>query len=266
MSDAASKLLEQLGFNEDEKKRVVKIVEGVYSSLQFRKLTYLMPLKKEDRAGKRIMFLQKDIDDYRLFMIYCYNQFVKDLDNHVFTVPIDDAILMKDKVYKKIIISDPPLSEEDKIEVLQRKTNRSFPVTQILYNDMMSKIEKTCEKILDTVGDKIASDPAKLATIMHFVINTVHVAETEAIQLMDTGSQSVHGDPCDANKYLGVDWSFLGIFGALPKECAEKVDSTKISIVGPVTLQTSNKIVGGKRDSKRSKGQLRTRKKYHSNV
>ena len=57
MSDAASKLLEQLGFNEDEKKRVVKIVEGVYSSLQFRKLTYLMPLKKEDRAGKSIMFL-----------------------------------------------------------------------------------------------------------------------------------------------------------------------------------------------------------------
>jgi hypothetical protein len=257
MSDPASKLLEQIGFNPDENKRIVKMVEDVYSSLLFRKLTYLMPLKKEDRSGKRIEFLKKDIDNHRLFMIYCYNQFVKDSDNHVFTVPIDDAILKKDKVYKKIIISDPPLSEEDQIEILQSKTNRSFPVTRILYNDMMSKIEKTCEKILDNVGDKIASDPAKLATIMHFVIDTVHVAETEAIDLMDAGSQG-NGDPCDANKHFGVDWSFLGIFDALPKDCVEKVDSTKISIVGPVTL------VGGKsrkQGSKRSKRQLRTSKK-----
>jgi hypothetical protein len=271
MSDAASKLLVQLGFNDDEKKRVVKMVEDIYNSLLFRKLKYLLPLETGERPGKTIDFLKKDIDNHRMFMIYCYNQFVKQSNDEYFTVPIDDAILRNDNVYKRLLNSDPPLSEDDKIEVLQEKTNRAYYVTLEIYNDMMSKIEKTCEKVLDIVGDNIMSDPAKLAIIMHFVIDTVHVAEIDSIDLINTGSENKEpGDPCDANKHFGVDWSFLGIFPKLPKECSDKFDSTKISIVGPVTLvQSENKIVGGKsrkRVSKRSKRQLRTGKKYLRNV
>lgn len=262
---SASKLLEQIGFDNDEKKRVVKMVEDIYTSLLFRKLKYLLPLEKGERAGKRIDFLKKDIDNNRLFMIYCYNQFSKTSDQ--FSVPIDDAILKKDAVYKKILNSDPPLSVEDQIDALQGKINRQYFVTRDIYVTMMSKIEKTCEKILDNVGDNIANDPAKLAIVMHFIIDTVHIAEMDSIELMkkdpvseDTGPEDV----CNANKHFGVDWSFLGIFDKLPKECVEKVDSTKISIVGPVTLVQSDKIVGGKSRKRGSKGRKRQTKWHHN--
>jgi hypothetical protein len=282
MSDAASNPLEKLGFNDDEKKRVVKMVEDIYNSLSFRKLKYLLPLEKGERTGKLIDFLKKEIDDNHLFMIYCFNQFVKQSNDEYFLVTINDEILMKDKVYKRLLNSDAPLSEEDKIEVLQEKTNRAYFVTRDIYIDMMHKIENTCEKVLEILGDDIANDPDKLAIAMQFVFDTVRVAQIDSIEIMkkeelekENEEEEEEEDPCDANRHFGIDWSFLGIFHKLPKECVEKAnmaDSTKISIVGPVTLvqnENKNSVYGGKsrkRVSKRGKKKLRTGKKYLRNV
>ena len=76
---------------------------------------------------------------------------------------------------------------------------------------------------------------------MLFIIDTVHITETELIssvidKVQDEGEGKDKGDPCDANKYLGIDFSFLGFFDKLPEECESKNESTKISIVGPVEL------------------------------
>ena len=121
MSDKASQILEKLGFTDDEKKKVIIIVKAIYSGLLFRKIAYLMPLENEARQAKRIEFLQKDIDEHRLLMIYCYNQFVKKSDDDsVFTVPIED-VLEKDEFYNKLIKMESSLSDEDRIEKLQAK-------------------------------------------------------------------------------------------------------------------------------------------------
>lgn len=80
---------------------------------------------------------------------------------------------------------------------------------------------------------------------MLLIFNTVHDTE---IKLMDSavdkgkseGDETEDkGDPCDANKYLGIDFSFLGFFDKLPEECVSKNESTKISIVGPVNVQST---------------------------
>ena len=248
MSDKASQILEKLGFTDDEKKKVIIIVKAIYSGLLFRKIAYLMPLENEARQAKRIEFLQKDIDEHRLLMIYCYNQFVKNSgDDSVFTVPIED-VLEKDEFYNKLIKMESSLSDEDRIEKLQAKTNRSYKVTEHIYEDMMLKIKMACDVVLKNVGNL---DPEKMTVIMHFVFNAVHIAETESISLMDKDKVTiVEKEPCDAKKYLGIDLSFLGIFDELPKECAIKNDKTilKMRMVEPVRT-----IVGGKRKTRRRK-------------
>ena len=248
MSDKASEIMEKLGFTAEEKKKVITIVKAIYSGLLFRKLSYLMPLEKEERQAKRIEFLQKDIDDHRLLMIYCYNQFVKNPENDsIFTVPIED-VLEKDEFYNKLIKMESSLSDGDRIEWLQQKTNKSYKVTEKIYDDMMLKIKKACGVVLKKVGEL---EPVKMTIMMHFVFNAVHIAETESITLMDKDKVTiVEKEPCDANKYLGIDLSFLGIFDDLPKECAIKNDKTilKMRIVEPVRA-----IVGGKRKTRRRK-------------
>lgn len=266
MSDAASKLLDQLGFDDDEKKRVVTLVEDIYSSLAFRKIKHLYPLKKGEREEKHVEFLKNDIDEERFFKIYSFNKFVNESNDEYFSVPIDDKILRNDKVYKRLLNSDAPLSIEDEIEILQEKTNKSYFATLDIYNEIMSKIKKTCEKVLEIVGDNIANDPEKLAIVMHFVIDTVHVAEYDSIEIMKKKKRDEieQMDPCDINKKFGVDWSFLGIFPKLPKDCADKKNSTKISIVGPITLvseKAPNVQTGGKtrRRGFKVKGQRQTK-------
>lgn len=267
--------LQQLGFNAAEKKQVVKMVEDVYSSLSFRKINYLFPLRKRQRVGKRVEFLKKEIDDKRLFNIYCFNRFVKDSNDKHFKIPIDDAILRKDKVYVRLLNLDPPLSEDDKIQVLQEKTKRSYFATLRIYNETISKIKKACETILDIVDDNIASDPAKLTTFMRFIIDTVHVAEHDSIGIMQKNIELKNAqrmkknteleeeeDPCDANTQFGVDWSFLGIFPKLPKDCADKKNSTKISVVGPVSVVQS----GGKTRRRGSKDKSRRQTKTRHNI
>jgi len=279
MSDAASTFLKKMEFSDDEKKGIVEMIKDIHDKLQFKKIIQLLPLEISQRPAKQIEFLKEEIANRRKLMIYCYNQVVNknnqsdDSELRAFSVKIDESILKKDKVYKKILEFTPPLLEGDKIEQLQYKIHREYPVTKDVYNEMISKIEKTCKKILEHVGDVIAKDPEKLAFIMLLVIDTVHDAEIKAIPFINDKSDEKETeeakkteDPCDANKRLGVDWSFLGIFPKLPNECVEKVDSTKISIVGPV------KLSGGRTSKKRStwrhlsKGKRRRKTKWRRNI
>ena len=63
-------------------------------------------------------------------------------------------------------------------------------------------------------------------------------------KVQDEGEGKDKGDPCDANKYLGVDFSFLGLFDELPEECESKKESTKISIVGPIEVRSTDGSTG----------------------
>jgi hypothetical protein len=247
----ADELFKKLNFSISEREKVKKIVKGIYAGLLFRKATTLIPLDSEKRQAKRMDFLKQDIDNHRLFMIYCYNNFTelqlsknsKDSKDElrVFTVPIE-GILENDDFYKKLLKKqknmDELMSIGDRIEKLQQKTKKSYNPTELMYADMMAKIEKTCKKVLTLIGIK---DPVKLSIIMLFIFDTVHITETELInsvidKVKDEGEGKDKGDPCDANKYLGIDFSFLGFFDKLPEECQSKNESTKISIVGPVEL------------------------------
>ena len=249
----ADELFKKLNFSIGEREKVKKIVKGIYTGLLFRKATTLIPLDSEKRQAKRMDFLKRDIDDHRLFMIYCYNNFVELQATPVqetsksknelrfFTVPIE-GILEYDEFYKELLKKQKKMDElmsiEDRIEKLQNKTNKSYRATELMYADMMEKIEKTCQKVLTLISTK---DPVKLTTVMLFIIDTVHITETELIssvidKVQDEGEGKDKGDPCDANKYLGIDFSFLGFFDKLPEECKSKNESTKISIVGPVEL------------------------------
>ena len=241
----ADELFKKLNFSIVEREKVKKIVKGIYTGLLFRKATTLIPLDSEKRQAKRMDFLKQDIDDHRMFMIYCYNNFVelqrsKD-ELRFFTVPIE-GILEYDDFYKKLLKKqknmDELMSIGDRIEKLQKKTKKSYRATELMYADMMAKIEKTCQKVLTLISTK---DPVKLTTVMLFIIDTVHITQTELIgsivdKVQDEGEGKDKGDPCDANKYLGIDFSFLGFFDKLPEECKSKNESTKISIVGPVEL------------------------------
>ena len=251
----ADELFKKLNFSIGEREKVKKIVKGIYAGLLFRKATTLIPLDSEKRQAKRMDFLKRDIDDHRLFMIYCYNNFVELQATPVqetsksknelrfFTAPIE-GILEYDVFYKKLLIKqkkmDKLMSIGDRIEELQNKTKKSYKKTELMYADMMAKIEKTCQKVLTLISTK---DPVKLTTVMLFIFDTVHITQTELIgSIIDKdegeGKDEVKdkGNPCDANKYLGVDFSFLGFFDKLPEECESKNESTKISIVGPVEL------------------------------
>jgi hypothetical protein len=244
----ADELFKKLNFSISEREKVKKIVKGIYAGLLFRKATTLIPMDSEKRQAKRMDFLKQDIDNHRLFMIYCYNNFVelqlsKDSKDElrVFTVPIE-GILENDIFYKKLLKKqknmDELMSIGDRIEKLQYKTKKSYKPTELMYADAMAKIEKTCKKVLTLIGIK---DPVKLSIIMLFIFDTVHITETELInsvidKVQDEGEGKDKGDPCDANKYLGIDFSFLGFFDKLPEECQSKNESTKISIVGPVEL------------------------------
>ena len=248
----ADELFKKLNFSISEREKVKKIVKGIYTGLLFRKATTLIPLDSEKRQAKRMDFLKQDIDDHRMFMIYCYNNFVelqlsKDSKDELrfFTVPIE-GILESDDFYKKLLKKqknmDELMSIEDRIEKLQKKTKKSYRATELMYADMMAKIEKTCQKVLTLISTK---DPVKLTTVMLFIIDTVHITQTELIgsivdKVQDEGEGKDKGDPCDANKYLGIDFSFLGFFDKLPEECKSKNESTKISIVGPVELQSTD--------------------------
>lgn len=264
----ADELFEKLGFSNDEQEKVKKIVKCIYAGLLFRKATTLIPLDSKKRQAKRVDFLKQDIDDHRLFMIYCYNNFVelqvskdskdskgsKDSKDELrfFTAPIE-GILEYDDFYKKLLIKqkkmDKLMSIEDRIEELQKKTKKSYKKTELMYADMMAKIEKTCQKVLTLISTK---DPVKLTTVMLFIFDTVHITQTELIgsivdKVQDEGEGKDEvkdkGNPCDANKYLGVDFSFLGLFDELPEECESKKESTKISIVGPVNVQSTKEPI-----------------------
>jgi hypothetical protein len=70
--------------------------------------------------------------------------------------------------------------------------------------------------------------------------------KTEGNKTEGNKTKGYKGDPCNANKYLGIDLSFLGFFDALPEECELKKESTKISIVGPIEVRNSNQYGGNK--------------------
>lgn len=259
----ADEIFKKLGFSNSEMKKVQEIVKGIYSSLLFRKIGYLMPLSGEDRESKRVEFLKRDIDDHRLLMIYCYNIFAEQMrfnkdskdPMRFFSMPIEE-VLERDDFYKKLILKEKetPLSTDERIGELQKKVNRSFMATKLIYADMLSKIKKTCNEILKIVGDNIGKDSQKLSIIMRFVINSVHIAETDSIAFAvakkEVKDDDAKKDPCDVNKYLGVDWSFLGLFDELPEECKKKNDSIKISVVDAVKVDTK---VGGARKTIRNK-------------
>jgi len=249
----ADELFRKLEFSNDEREEVKKIIRGIYDSLLFRKISFLMPLTNEKREIKKMEFLKQDIDDYRLFMIYCFNNFTElqraktDSNDEMrfFSVPIEGIL---DDFYNKLIAKKNLLSEE-RIELLQKKFHRCYKSTELLYSSMMSKIERTCVKILSMT---IIRDPVKLSIIMNFIFNTVNLAETDLMSsIVDdkkNDDDKSNKNPCDANKYLGIDWTFLGLFDELPEECSEIEDSTKISIVGPVKLQSkdiSKTVVSG---------------------
>jgi hypothetical protein len=262
-TDRASEILKKLGFSDDEFNKVKIIVKGIYDSLRWRKINDLFPLKKAEQEPKLNELLRKEIDDYRYLSIYCYNKFAEQMrllyrDKTTdtpsakrmiqfknFSQPIE-GVLEKDEFYRRLLAKEKesPLSLNDRIQLLQKKVNKSFMATKLLYADVNGKIQETCERVIGIVGDQ---DPQKLSVIMRFVFNTVHIAETDAIEsIHDNLTKSTANDPpkeedvCDANVYLGIDWSFLGILKKLPGKC----NTTFISIVDPVKI-------GGRRTRKR---------------
>ena len=273
--------LEQYKFTDEEKEGVKKIVRDIYHSLFFKKLSLLLPLSNEERKEKYPELMVSTINDNYLFMIYCFNNFTetqraKEMQRakgpkdpslpegvskettqknenwlRYFSVPIEN-VLENDEFYSKLIVKDLPIF--DRIAALQKKTRRSFKSTELMYFDMMLKIEETANKVLLSSN---TTDPQKLSTIMHFVFDTVRIAQTDLInEITADANVKLEVDPCDANTYLGVDWSFLGIFDKLPEECIEDDDEeeiTKISIVKPIKV-----ISGGK--SRKHKNLRRQRK------
>lgn len=251
-TDRASEILKKLGFSDDEFNKVKIIVKGIYDSLRWRKINDLFPLKPAEREPKLNELLRKEIDDYRYLSIYCYNQFAEQMrllnqtgDKRMiqfknFSQPIE-GVLEKDEFYRRLLAKEKesPLSLNDRIQLLQQKVNKSFMATKLLYSDVNGKIQETCERVVGIVGNQ---DPQKLSVIMRFVFNTVHIAETDAIEsIYDnlTKSTPKEEDVCDANVHLGIDWSFLGILKKLPGKCNTKF----ISIVDPVKI-------GGRRTRK----------------
>ena len=262
-TDRASEILKKLGFSDDEFNKVKIIVKGVYNSLRWRKINDLFPLKPAEREPKLNELLRKEIDDYRYLSIYCYNQFAEQMrllqrdkttDTPTskrmiqfknFSQPIE-GVLEKDEFYRNLLAKEKesPLSLNDRIQQLQKKVNKSFMATKLLYSDVNGKIQETCERVVGIVGNL---DPYKLSVIMRFVFNTVHIAETDAIEsIHDDLTKSTANEPpkeedvCDANVHLGIDWSFLGILKKLPGKC----NTTFISVVDPVKI-------GGRRTRKR---------------
>jgi hypothetical protein len=239
-------------FSDKDKENDARKMKKIYNGLPFRKANTLVPLEGEKRQMKRMEFLKQDIDNYRLFMIYCYNDFTKlqsanqklDDELRLFSLPIEN-VLESDDFYKKLI-ENSAMTFEDRIAALQEKTKKSYRATEIMYYDMMAKIEKTCKLVLDKVETK---DPVELSAIMLNIFDKVHATEIELMSSMDDKNKENKedkGDPCDANKYLGIDFSFLGLFEKLPEECKLKNESTKISIVGPIKVQSTDSILDAK--------------------
>ncbi len=239
-------------FSDKDKENDARKMKKIYNGLPFRKANTLVPLEGEKRQMKRMEFLKQDIDDYRLFMIYCYNDFTKlqsanqkmDDELRLFSLPIEN-VLESDDFYKKLIEKHKQqhMTLEDRIAALQEKTNKSYRATEKMYSDMMAKIEKTCKLVLDKVETK---DPVELSAIMLNIFDKVHATEIELMSSMVNKKKEDKGDPCDANKYLGIDFSFLGLFEKLPEECKLKNESTKISIVGPIKVQSTDSILDAK--------------------
>ena len=242
-------------FSDKDKENDARKMKKIYNGLPFRKANTLVPLEGEKRQMKRMEFLKQDIDDYILFMIYCYNDFAKlqsanqkmDDELRLFSLPIEN-VLESDDFYKKLIEKHKQqhMTLEDRIAALQEKTKKSYRATEKMYSDMMAKIEKTCKLVLDKVETK---DPVELSAIMLNIFDKVHATEIELMSSMDDKKKEDKedkGDPCDANKYLGIDFSFLGLFEKLPEECKLKNESTKISIVGPIKVQSTDSILDAK--------------------
>jgi len=238
--------------SDKDKENDARKMKKIYNGLPFRKANTLVPLEGEKRQMKRMEFLKQDIDDYRLFMIYCYNDFTKlqsanqklDDELRLFSLPIEN-VLESDDFYKKLIEKHKQqhMTLEDRIAALQEKTKKSYRATEKMYSDMMVKIEKTCKLVLDKVETK---DPVELSAIMLNIFDKVHATEIELMSSMVNKNKEDKGDPCDANKYLGIDFSFLGLFEKLPEECKLKNESTKISIVGPIKVQSTDSILDTK--------------------
>jgi hypothetical protein len=204
------KVKRKLNFSETDDQKVKTLIENLYYSLKWRRINELMKVSKTARDGKLVDFLKEEIDKDRFHYIYFYNQFAKQMrdlydgkteSDHGF---LEDKKKYKENLHLKSVINpiegvlenneffkvlleienDPevePLTFDKKIAMFNKYNKISFMRMKIKYANMIEDVKTTCEKILEIVGEP-AKNPEYFPYFMRFVINTVHIAETDAVE------------------------------------------------------------------------------------
>jgi hypothetical protein len=216
-ADENKQKLLKLGFSDNEIKKVDKLIEELYDGMRLRRIHDLIKSSKSARDTKQAIFLKEEIMKDRLQYIYFYNEFAKEMcrlycvdsqngsneqsvgktetdqkslqdkmkykDNlHLKNVikPID-GILNKIKFYNDL--EKLPLTFDDKISRFNKYNKISFMRMKIRYFKMIDDIKSTCEKVIQIIGEK-TNDPERFPHYIRYIINSIHIAETRAIQTL----------------------------------------------------------------------------------
>lgn len=217
--DENEKILRKLRFSDIDVKKVEKLVENLYDGLKLRRIHYLIKILKSSRNTKQALFLKEEIDKDYYNYIYFYNEFAKEMcrlycgdsanEENVGKTESDhknvqdkkkyrenlhlksainpiEGILDENVFFKKLNklendVDAKPLTFDQKISLFNKYNKISFMKMKIRYFKMSEDIKSTCEKIIEIGGEK-AKDPKIFPYYIRYIINSIHIAETRALE------------------------------------------------------------------------------------
>ena len=196
----------KLGFSDNEIRKVDKLIEELYDGMRLRRIHDLIKSSKSARDTKQAVFLKEEIMKDRLQYIYFYNEFAKEMcrlycDGKTETdhQNLQDKMKYKDNLHLKNVIKPIdgildkikfyadleklPLTFDDKISRFNKYNKISFMRMKIRYFKIIDDVKSTCEKVIQIMGEK-ANDPERFPDYIRYIINSIHIAETRAIQTL----------------------------------------------------------------------------------
>lgn len=257
-ADENKQNLLKLGFSDNEIKKVDKLIEELYNGMRLRRINDLIKFAKSERDIKQAVFLKEEIMKDRLQYIYFYNEFAKEMcslycdgktagdqTNFKDKIKYKDNLNLKnvikpidgvlDKIKFYVDLEKLPLTFDQKISRFNKYNKISFMRMKIRYFKIMDDIKSTCEKVIQVMGEK-ANDPSnkrqsrsdseRFPDYIRYIINSIHIAETRAIQTLLEKRQA----PQDAMNFFKPAFDAFAKFNSASK-------NINLTIINPVEIK-----------------------------
>ena len=256
----------KLGFSDNEIRKVDKLIEELYDGMRLRRIHDLIKSSKSARDTKQAVFLKEEIMKDRLQYIYFYNEFAKEMcrlycDGKTETdhQNLQDKMKYKDNLHLKNVIKPIdgildkikfyadleklPLTFDDKISRFNKYNKISFMRMKIRYFKIIDDIKSTCEKVIQIMGEK-ANDPSdseRFPDYIRYIINSIHIAETRAIQTLLEKRQA----PKDGMDFFKPAFDAFAKFNNASKNINVTINNP-VEIKGYPLVQEKEAQTGGK--------------------